>query len=568
MEGAMGDDRLVIRTFLEGPEMEVVPVVTYHRDEHARDGTWYKPGGGNLYFANKSFPGVTLKYSNGPIGGAAGGHPVQLIFWGDWWNTGDGKPKLSLIEQRVQGLLASPYFSELAQYGVAHAPIWRGSTVVTRPTPPVRVHSREATRRCLDLVNDMIDNGVFPDPDDGPRIVFIVLMPDGFTLTNPSTAGSHRSDYDWDFLPFDDYFWVGWVRPEPDPEETLVTLSHELVEILTDPERDGWRWDPEPNDYVTEISDGLWSPTGGPTQTAWVGGAHVQAYWSRRHLASLIPLDTDYGAQLRAKIKETSRRVADRGTFRPSAADMAACSRDLPECCIEDRDYEWRSYSIDETAKVRVNKQRYRTLVLAWSINGVPVSGVGEVRTTVEIQSFNGREPVTQAKEVVLQYDATKAEGIDISAKAIGGNFEIQVACTVTEGAITGDNVNNVIAAPAMTVDFLGAEVLIEDAYAAQLSGCLNAMLRQFDQYTPTGRPGPDEPINFLSKILVQELPAYVRPRQYRRIQEAVRQVRAANMLLAPEAAAMFTQSIVDAIPPLKLMAQRHGNVAKSGSAA
>ncbi|HVQ50418.1 MAG TPA: hypothetical protein VMS92_10275 [Mycobacterium sp.] len=529
-------------------------LVTYQPDDHARDGVWSKPSVPLLIFSDSDILNAQLTYGNGAVAGAAGGHPVQLIFWGQWWNGPAGQQRLALIQDRTQSLLNSPYFSELTQYGVPHAPIWRGGTIVTTPAPPLRLSSQDTTQSVKELVGALIDDGVFPDPDDGPRIAFIVLMPDGFTVINSGVLGAHSNDYDWDF-PFDtDTYWAGWVRPEPaTPEFTMVTLSHELTEMLTDPEADAWRLSPV-NGSNTEVSDVSFSSGRTVRQNAFVNGTQVEAYWSNRHGATVIPIDRDYGARLRARITESARRESNHGHFRPTPSDSVACSPELPECCFPDRDYEWRSYTIDETARVRLVTQRYRTPVAAWTINGNPVSGSGSVALAVTVDGFNGRTPTSGPGWVTVQY-VTRPDGIDISANNVGVNFEIVVACVVTDGSITGNVLTNVVATPIITVDFLGAQVNLDDAYTQQRSKCLKAMLRRYvHNYKPTGKPGVRDPINFVRELLTEPLPAYVRPSQYEKIQLAARAVRAANAMLPAETAQRFTRSLIEEIPALQLL--------------
>lgn len=546
--------RTVVSRFNLG-DLLTLPVVTYQRDEHTRQGVWSKPNVPLLIFSDNTVGGATLQYSNGPIAGAAGGSPLQLIFWGAWWTTQTGAQRRTLIEQRAQSLLASPYFTELVQYGVVHAPVWRGSTIVTKPAPPTRLKSTDTTRSVLDLVDDLLDDGVFPDPDDGPRFAFIVLMPDGFTVIDSKILGAHKSDYDWDF-PFDtDRYWAGWVRPEPtDPEETMRTLGHELVEILTDPESDAWRWNPVIGSN-TEIADTCFSDGGSTWQVAFVNGVMVQSYWSNRHGAMVIPIDNDYEARLTAKISESSRNVIAEGTFRPDASDSAACSPELPECCIQDRDYQWRLYSIAETAQVRVQTHRYRTPAMTWTINGTAVSGVGDLPLTVNVDGFIGRTPISTTKSFKVHFEV-KPNGIDISAAGVDGNFEILVGCSVTDGSITGNLTTNVIATPKLVVDFVGAEVLLEDAYIKQRSNCLTAMVKRYAvKYKPTGKPGPGDPINFLTQL--NELPSHVRPNEYHQIREAAKAMRAAYATLPAALADSFGRSLTVEIPTLERQLRR-----------
>src|SRR4051795_13703659 len=98
-------------------------------------------------------------------------------------------------------------------------------------------------------------------------------------------TGRTGTTYDGDG-PFDtDEYWAGWVRyfdpAVEDVETTMRTLTHELVELLTDPEGDGWHTGV--GGGTNELCDAAESPAAGVAphttnatkQTAIVGGARV-----------------------------------------------------------------------------------------------------------------------------------------------------------------------------------------------------------------------------------------------------------------------------------------------------
>lgn len=544
------DPRLIVTAV--DPGLDLSPIITYQTDEHSCTGPWSRPNVPALIFADNSHDGSQVTFHHGALGGAH--TPVQLIFWGDWW-AGAGSAQRGLIESRTQSLLASRYFTELAQYYIGGAPTWRGSTIIGRPLPPLgSVTSQVAMQRVLELIEKCVDDGIFPDPDDGPRFAFIVLMPQGFSVTGGSVAGAHSSDYTFDF-PFDtDRYWAGWVRffnpATEDVELTMSTLGHELVEMLTDPEADGWRREPLASDC--EIAD--WSDStvsGSPVrQRAWVNDVRVQSYWSIKHGATVIPIDTDYAAQLEAKVSETSRREVSRGTMTPDPAIRRACSK-FPACCIDEDDYEFVVYSISETARIRLNTVRYRTPRASWSIQGRAVSGSGTVRLDLPVDGYSGKDPVTSVQRVAIRYVASDTV-LDLTVSDPGGNFDISVSCSVVDASIAGNVATNVIATPSVVVGFVGAELVADPAYIDAVGRCHHAMLKKYmDDYLPLGRPGPGDPIKFDPTILNLGLPAYARLAGHQQLQETGKLIRAAAHVLEPDDARAFAGYLLRSQPAL-----------------
>ena len=516
------------------------PKFTIQVTDESSIGVWSKPGRTKLIFSDHNLDG-TLTNHHGAVAGAPGGHPLQLLFWGDWWKTA-GAAKCGLVEERTKALLASGYFEELVQYGVPHAPVWRGSLVVSEPAPPNSASNpKKLMESVLGMVEDLLDGDVLPDPDDGPRIVFVVLLPDTLTLS-PDFAprGAHSNDYDITFPWNDDSFWVGWIRPglPVDPPvggdySVMKTLSHEVVETLTDPEGTAWRTD-SPDPSRNEISDAGVSVSGGigTSQTAFVNGAHVQSYWSVKDNAPIIPIDSGRQAQLKSHIREVGRDLFASGRFRPSAEDNRFCRPDFPECCMIDKDYEWRVYSIDEMATISVNAPGYRRTDLTWMINGHTLGGAPNFPVTVKVETYLGRTARIEERTVTLHCTEIP-DGLEI--KCSGGNFAINVGCAVRERDITGnlklDN-GGLVATPQITIGFNGARLFYDDDYVRQKTACLAAMIRRYlVQYKPSTRITPEEGINFDMTDLLRDVPAHVRPTQYAGMQWIARAAFAAQHL-------------------------------------
>jgi hypothetical protein len=524
---------------------ETTSVTTYLFSEHLFQSSWSHPNVPVLVFADSQLPGFSVQHHGGPVGS---GLPVELLFWGDWWNSAEGVGRRTLIIDRTQALLASDYFSELKQYGVDR-PFWRGAKTVTKPGAPGAFNSNDDQKAVPDLIDDLIDDDVFPDPDD-EKIAFVVFMPKGFTQSIGAN-GAHTKDYNYTFPWDEDWYWVAWVRSfgaetGEDPEDALRTMSHELVEMLSDPEQDAWY---ASNSQTGEIGDAAVSSPGNIKQTAWVNGVHVQAYWSNQYGATVIPIDRDYQARILGSIKLTNRTVVN-GTFRPDPTDSRLCEL-VPQCCIVDRDYKYTIVKRDELVRLSVETQRYRQPQVAWTVEGIAVTGNGKLSLNVLATTFVGHKSKLVSKTVDLQCTLTKTE---LTLQTVGTecNFDITVSCAVTDGSITGNVRTNVIAKPSTTVGFVGEELTVDPEYERQMAECAKAAAKMFKgigQTKPKVKIG--DPVEFEPGVLGY-VPAYARLNEYARAERAVELAQMAHAVLPQETAKALTVSLISDVPALQ----------------
>jgi hypothetical protein len=525
--------------------------VTFIPNDQSIQGSWSNPNVPLLIFKDHSLPGTSVENHGGPV---SSGTPVELLFWGDWWNTDEGIARRTLYMNRTQDLLASDYFSELAQYNVDR-PTWRGALVVTEPEPPAAFHSNADLQAVPDLIDALIDDNVFPDPDD-ERIAFVVFMAKGFTTSLPIN-GSHTKDYNQDF-PWDrDWYWVAWVRffgnpgatgDDEDPEDAMRTCSHELVEMLTDPiPPQGW-WTSEVKDG--EIGDAAVTPGTTEKQTAWVNGVHVQAYWSNRHGATVIPIDHDYKARILGTM-HSDRRVSEIGTYRPDPSDSKLCNLS-PKCCLEQRDYHYTMVKQDETVQLHVETGRYRQPQFSWSVEGTEVSKSATLSLDVFAGTFDGHVGKFGLQTVKVTCTPLNNQ-LTLTTTGTGANFDIQVGCKVTDGSIVGNLKTNVTATPAVTVGFVGVEVTDDPAYKEQKGACDQA-LRDLFQRLGIGKSAKakiGDPVEFGPAILTS-LPAYTRVTAYGIAKQVVELSRMVNAFLPRESAGPVIDALVKETPALQ----------------
>jgi hypothetical protein len=208
---------------------------------------------------------------------------------------------------------------------------------------------------------------------------------------------------------------------------------------------------------------------------------------------------------------------------------------------------------------VRLNTKRYGLPKMNdWRINDKPVAAEGDLPITVQAECFDGLNAFVSSRDYTIHYKVVDS-GLDVTANSLDGNFSVIVSCSVTETAITGNNINTPTAIPGIEVDFKCAETLREQAYITQLEACLTAQAQRFNQkYKPRGKPGRGEPINFISELLKEgPLPAYVRPSEYAQIRLVTKAVRAINAMMPPEMAQQYTRSLLRHFPALQMLAAK-----------
>lgn len=237
------------------------------------------PVGFDFITPNNPGTNTTLSFGGGAI---ATGAPVQLIFWGSVWNQSTTSPSVNDIINAVQNILAGPFMSGLLQYGVNRSP-FRGAIVVTSPEPPFIPDTfLDKDSNIEELVNALINNGTFPEPDeDGGRNIYVVIMPPGTKYGGDSRAiGAHYYFSSGSIIDVDNA-WYAWIGNN-DIDTMTMAFGHELVETCTDPEGDGWTVDGEP-DGLNEIGDIC------NMSINQVNGVTLEAYWSKLDNACILP---------------------------------------------------------------------------------------------------------------------------------------------------------------------------------------------------------------------------------------------------------------------------------------
>jgi len=205
-------------------------------------------------------------------GTTAGGVSVQLIYWGNSWNTSDATLQQQLTNAAMN-LIDGPFYSALGQYGL-NRPTFRGSITILSPDPPSSFDDGNVG----DIVWACMDQNIFPEPDDpGGYVYYCVFMPPGTTYSPGGALGAHSYPTDYDF-PFDiDHAWVAWVGHANLNTMTRV-FGHETAETVTDPQQDGWYVD-STGEEIGDICN---------SRQSWNKGVFVEGFWAKNNNACVI----------------------------------------------------------------------------------------------------------------------------------------------------------------------------------------------------------------------------------------------------------------------------------------
>jgi hypothetical protein len=381
---------------------------------------------------------------------------LELLFWGNQWQTATG-PSANDIIAAVQQLLASPYLSALSQYGFSNIRL-RGSTIVLNPAPPAPRYSADDVR---DMVWALIDDNVFPEPDDdGGRIFYMVFAPNGTLYADTSARGAHSTAHDTDLFDGDDA-WIGWSN-NGDLDFIINVFTHELVEGITDPGPDrGWIMNRSINGGI-EVGDAC-------NKTAdRLDGLLIQAYWSEIDKACVIPWHpysafVDYGTDILDSIPLDS-----------------GVARVQPGPCHQSADYQWWTQQHHQQQKLVVRTKGFQIPVYEWQIGTEKiVSGTGtvtisDVKTThPDVNGDNER-----IENVSIRYELLNGNTeILLFNNPVDGNYGVDLIVTVSDSTGGGGSRTSRVFRP--RVWMAGVGFSWEDSYFSAVKECLAKLLRE-----------------------------------------------------------------------------------------
>jgi hypothetical protein len=273
-----------------------------------------------LFFPAEYGAQPTVVYPNVFGNILTGDVPVYLIFAGGS-STGfgyDGTVNESSIVNAVNNILASPYYSDLSEYGAATQAHVAG-TYVSNYALPTSFSDNGNNSDINNLVSASITDGggTLPEPDDtNPDGIYIVFTPPGYSIQGPGFIG-HHSNGNTGSVFDEDNAYDGVVTssavtvPNPAPTQNepasqlnytklsaldsiTVILSHELGEMLTDPQDNGGVVVTPTSQFSSNFPTVAENPgeIGDNEAEFYVGyenGTRVQSYWSLQNAEYIVP---------------------------------------------------------------------------------------------------------------------------------------------------------------------------------------------------------------------------------------------------------------------------------------
>jgi hypothetical protein len=154
---------------------------------------------------------------------------VYLLYWGNTWTTsGTSYPTPDQITTAITTLLGGPYLSGLAQYRGIKPAALRGSTVITSSDPPPAFTDEQVG----DFLDTQLDAGLVPETDRDHQALYIVVLPVGaYPAGDSHFVGAHTY-----YERHGQRIAFAWTADSASLATATQTITHELVESITDPE--------------------------------------------------------------------------------------------------------------------------------------------------------------------------------------------------------------------------------------------------------------------------------------------------------------------------------------------
>jgi hypothetical protein len=219
-------------------------------------------------------PPAELVYNGGPLLGAV---EVFTVFWGPWWQSGDGAALAGRLNGFFDVALTSELMDELSEYDAGGTTIAHGKRTGTVAIAEPTLGTTVTDMAIQEALRQLIAAGAVP-PVDANTLYFLYLPPDvavvqGGSRSCQAFCGYHNTAGDGIYYAVMPYPGCKGCAGDLALFDALTsTSSHELCEAITDPVP-GAGWYDDAHGEIGDIC--AW-------QTKQLGGYTVQLEWSNR----------------------------------------------------------------------------------------------------------------------------------------------------------------------------------------------------------------------------------------------------------------------------------------------
>lgn len=439
-------------------------------------------------------------------------HPDILpIFLGSYW-PGGGQISVSTIMDALNKLAAGPYFDGLKQYGYVgpvhvRAPQLDTSsyTVVLPALAPGLDQANNAGNAVFGYISNLVDNDGIADVDDNHDLFVVVFLDPSNPLPQKmspagvisgSASGANAGFNKPEFLDDATRFQWAWINTASGSLASVTqTLSHELVEGISDPFGTGWvQTQPPPAANAGQIADVC-------NQAAIVNGVSVAAYWSKGDGACIVP--TAGVRRIRLSQSLTKHEVHD-GPKQEGFVDLGnLCAKGFFE-------YVERTYLNELVVTAQIDG--YESPAIEWTINGniVPMlAGTIQVPATwahrpATLPTTPGPRPARPAMATLRTLKPSPAATqLTIDVGPGEGDVVLSITAQVSESfdASAPGSTLSTFRTATIEVALDGEEIVWGDAYVRAKKQC-DYIRHLSDNPGPTlGPPRPGDPPELLKLV-------------------------------------------------------------------
>jgi hypothetical protein len=438
-------------------------------------------------------------------------HPDILpIFRGSCWPI--GCPVTSNDIMKALYLLAGgPYLQGLSQYGyvgpaqVRNAIIDNTPLAIPLPPPaPGISQTTVITNAVASYIESLVDNDGIDNVDDNHDLIVMVFLDpsipkavDTDSAGNQTTvSGANKKMEIFEFLDDNIRFQWAWIATSANNLADITeTLSHELVEAISDPFNSGWvQTSPTPPAGLeAQIADVCNPP-------AFVNGVWVSSYWSNADNACIVPTS---GTR-----KLSLSQILDK--HEPHDGKTQQGYVDFPIICGGGRYFDYVERTYRNVLTVHAKFDGYESPVVGYTINGQAVSfmiGTVEVDADWDVPRSNPIFPDLYLKPPKARLrtwlPSTMSTELTIDVGPNAGNTSLRVVVTVSESfddpnAGGGSTKRTAF----LDVDLMNQEIIWGSGHDSAVKNCERMEHLADGPNVVFGPPRPEDPFEMVDMVV------------------------------------------------------------------